>query len=220
MHPCKLAASTGSTSCSSGPCEPTKRFTVSMSNLQPRSVVPWTSQELLTPLLLLQVTGDRVNQIGDPLLLKKPTLQTSCIIRNLSQVMKEQTDMFQETFRALPGLSCFCLVLQQVLVKLSHPSKSMNPTQRNRESHLDVDKAGRTKAETSLRSGGPWALVENRGGSRREMGLFFSLGKGRAAVCVEGQQNPRERVQSGTPASLGSYRLDGSYRLSHLFPWV
>lgn len=133
--------------------------------------------------------------------------------------------MFQETFRALPGLSCFCLLLQQFLVKLSHPSKSINPTQRNTESNLDMDKAGCTKAETSLRSDGPWALVENRGSSRREMGLFFSLGKGRVAVHVEGQHDPREKasVQDSRIVGISSQQgpwLDGSYRLSCLFPWV
>ena len=161
MHSCRLSASTVSMFCSSAPCELKNCFTVFMSNLQPDSLVPCTRQERLTPTHLFQVTGDLVNQIWDSLLLEKLTFQTRCKTRNLSQVIKEQTEMFQEVFRGLLGLSCFCLLLQQVLLKLSHPSESVGPAQRNTQSTSDMDKAECTKADPSLRSDGPWAFVDN-----------------------------------------------------------
>lgn len=194
-------------SCSSAPCELKNRFTVFVSNLQPDILVPCTKQELLTPVHLLQVTGDVVSQNWDSLLLEKLTFQTRCKIRNLSQVIKEQMEMFQEVFRGLPGLSCFCLLLQQVLLKLSHPSESIGPAHGNTQSHSDMDKAECTKADTSLRNDGPWAFVDNWRRSGKETGLFSSQGKGQAAdhiPIIRDSTIQWKGLQSRTPGCLGS----------------
>jgi len=158
--PCKLSASTGSMSCRSALRELKNHLTFFMSNLQPNILVPCTRQELLTAIHLLQVFGDVVSQIWDSLILEKLTFQTRCKTRNLSQVTNEQTEMFQEVCRGLLGLGCFCLLLQQDLLKLFHLNESIGPAQRNVQSHSDMDKAECTKADRSLGNDGPWAFVD------------------------------------------------------------
>lgn len=112
--------------------------------------------------------------------------------------------MFQEVFRGLLGLSCFFLWLQQVLLKLSHPSEKVGPAQRNTQSYSHMDKAEYTKADTRLRNDGPWALVGNWRSSGKETGLLSTQGKGQALVSRDSMIQWK-RLQSGTPGCLGSH---------------